>query len=205
MASLSEEWRDVVGFEGRYSVSSEGRVWSYLRDKELAVRARPNGYKAVTLYTEGKGRTCSVHTLVAEAFFGPRPPGNHVRHLNGDKNDNSRSNLKYGTPRENELDKARMQRNVNRNKTHCPRGHPYSPQNTYVLRKPNTDSRICRACQREHDRQRRKSPTQLPPGDPRHGLTGYSSRHKCRCEVCRLANTEACRNRRRKGAVADGK
>src|SRR5690606_24795823 len=29
VAVEGEEWRDAVGYEGRYAVSSEGRVWSY--------------------------------------------------------------------------------------------------------------------------------------------------------------------------------
>jgi hypothetical protein len=38
----------------------------------------------------------------------------------------------------------------NRLKTHCPQGHPYSAENTYIHPK---GSRICRQCARERDRQ----------------------------------------------------
>lgn len=39
----------------------------------------------------------------------------------------------------------------NRLKTHCPAGHPYSAENTYI--NPTRGIRICRACARERDRQ----------------------------------------------------
>ncbi|MEU5322933.1 HNH endonuclease signature motif containing protein [Streptomyces sp. NPDC021056] len=35
-------------------------------------------------------------------------------------------------------------------KTHCPQGHPYSVENTYIH--PRNSARICRACARERDR-----------------------------------------------------
>lgn len=40
---------------------------------------------------------------------------------------------------------------LNAVKTHCPQGHPYTPENTYV--RPN-GHRKCRICKREGDRQR---------------------------------------------------
>jgi hypothetical protein len=39
-----------------------------------------------------------------------------------------------------------------RAKTHCPRGHAYSPENTYT--QPGTGGRACRACDRERKRAR---------------------------------------------------
>lgn len=57
----------------------------------------------VTLRASGKKRH-SVHVLVAEAFFGPRPTGMVVRHLNGDASDNRPSNLAYGTQSDNIAD-----------------------------------------------------------------------------------------------------
>ena len=41
-----------------------------------------------------------------------------------------------------------------RRKTHCPRGHAYSPENTYVLPTRPT-ARYCRQCHLEHTRERR--------------------------------------------------
>lgn len=43
---------------------------------------------------------------------------------------------------------------VNRNKTHCPRDHEYTPENTYI--QPN-GSRYCRTCRREASSRARRA------------------------------------------------
>lgn len=45
-----------------------------------------------------------THCLVAEAFLGPRPPGNDVRHKNDNGLDNRAVNLEYGSRSQNMLD-----------------------------------------------------------------------------------------------------
>lgn len=44
-----------------------------------------------------------------------------------------------------------------RDRTHCPQGHPYSEENTYIVRKPDGSpkGRMCRACMRERARVQR--------------------------------------------------
>ena len=56
-----------------------------------------NGYDLVTL----QNRTYLVHSLVAESFLGT-PPGllSQIKHINGDKSDNSVSNLRWYSPEE---------------------------------------------------------------------------------------------------------
>lgn len=39
---------------------------------------------------------------------------------------------------------------VHREKTHCPQGHPYDENNTYIL--PRSGSRLCRECRRVRNR-----------------------------------------------------
>lgn len=95
------------------------------------------------------GRRVFVHQLVAEAFIGPRPDGQEVRHLNGDPADNRVQNLAYGTRSQNVADAIRhgTYRNAiaekNAEKTHCPRGHEYDDSNTYLA---PSGRRFCRAC-----------------------------------------------------------
>jgi hypothetical protein len=113
-----EQWRPVVGFEGRYEVSDAGRVRSLprlIRQKarsgtEYTLRksgrllrsgVASNGYPTVAL---GRGNTRTLHSLVTEAFIGPRPSGQEVRHLDGDRKNPRLSNLTYGTRTENILD-----------------------------------------------------------------------------------------------------
>lgn len=65
------------------------------------------GYPMVTLWLDGGRRQRTVHSLIAEAFIGPRPEGQVVRHLNDVPTDNRPENLAYGTYQENEMDKYR--------------------------------------------------------------------------------------------------
>lgn len=96
-----EEWRPVVGFEGRYEVSSEGRVRSLnYRMRKGAVRIlRParnkDGYLNVHLYAQDGGKTYKVHRLVAQAFI-PNPDSlPEVNHKNEEKSDNRVENLEW--------------------------------------------------------------------------------------------------------------
>lgn len=112
-----EEWRPVVGYEGRYSVSSLGRVKSLerqvrvghgatrtVRERILRPGPKASGHLSVAL---GKGASNDVHVLVAAAFLGPRPAGHDVRHLDDDPTNNRRENLAYGTRRDNIQDAVR--------------------------------------------------------------------------------------------------
>lgn len=147
-----ERWLPVVGTEGRYEVSSLGRVRSLLKRSPLILVARSgtHGYLTVNIYPAGQRRRLrSVHQLVAEAFIGPRPVNTDVRHLNGIKSDCRAANLAYGTRSENMLDAVGHGQNVNSQKTHCGVcGTPYDTANTY--RRPD-GGRECRRCARRRN------------------------------------------------------
>lgn len=55
----------------------------------------------------GPSHLTYVHKVVCEAFHGAKPEGLQARHLNGNRDDNSASNLKWGTPKENGKDMVR--------------------------------------------------------------------------------------------------
>lgn len=142
-------WKAVAGFEGLYRVSDEGQVDTRNRRGEWSPRAihtDRNGYKRVTLSREGVKTNHLVHHLVLEAFVGPRPGGTECRHLNGQPGDSRLVNLQWGTPSENAYDKVRHGTHHAAAKTHCKRGHEFTPENT--IRNGPT-GRGCRTCNNE--------------------------------------------------------
>lgn len=150
-----EIWLPISGYEGLYEVSSLGRVRSLPRPRAkggpLALPPDFHGRLHVTLYKAGVQKVAQVHRLVANAFLGPLPPGMETRHLDGNPVNNAASNLTYGTRSENQHDSIRDGTHKEARKTHCPAGHPYDDENTYV---DPVGNRHCRACRRAFDRRR---------------------------------------------------
>ena len=103
---MSEEWRDVVGYEGRYQVSSMGRVKSLVRKgrkRERILKPAFNGcgYLIVNLCAGGKRKMLRVHRLVCEAFHENHDDKPYVNHINENKTDNRAVNLEWCTAKEN--------------------------------------------------------------------------------------------------------
>lgn len=95
-----EEWRDVIGYEGVYEISSEGRVRN---NKGLVLRQgrAPNGYSVVGLSQGGRQKTTSVHRTVALAFL-PRQVGRpFVNHKDMNRSNNRIENLEWCSAQEN--------------------------------------------------------------------------------------------------------
>lgn len=98
----TEEWRDVIGYEGIYSISNLGRV---RRDKggcgtragRLVKRTECDGYHRVNLSLHGKLKHCYVHHLVAAAFLPNRPEGVEIDHKDDCRSNSRASNLQYLT------------------------------------------------------------------------------------------------------------
>lgn len=97
-------WKPVAGFEGLYSICSDGRVWSE-RSGKLLHPYLATDYPAVSLKRAGKRKTARIHILLLEAFVGPRPENHHAAHLDGNKQNYDLANLAWVTPKENEAHK----------------------------------------------------------------------------------------------------
>lgn len=160
---MNERWRDVVGFEGEYQVSDQGRVRSLDRERDnlltggvsvipgrvLKGRKNRGGYAQVNLSVRQKTTTRPVHRLVAEAFI-PNPDNLPlVLHGPAGALDNSVGNLRWGTNSDNMRDRRRDGTDPMLSKTHCPHGHEYTPENTLM----DSGSRKCRACLRARGRE----------------------------------------------------
>lgn len=110
MQKNSEEWRTVPGYEGLYEVSNQGRVLSLPRNSTRGgiMNSVSNGsHLFVPLCRDGIKIREYVHRLVLLTFVGPCPSGRECRHLDGDPLNNSLSNLKWGTRKENCADTDR--------------------------------------------------------------------------------------------------
>ena len=99
----NEEWRDVVGYEGLYQVSSEGRIKSLKWNKERILKPITDhyGYQGVNLYAGGKRKMHKVHRLVCQSFHDNPDNKPQVNHINEIKTDNRASNLEWATAMEN--------------------------------------------------------------------------------------------------------
>jgi len=147
VSSQVETWRAIPGFEGLYEASHCGQIRSLdkagRRGRVLKQRTLDNGYRIVMMSKGGKYQNKLVHRLVLAAFTGGYGP--QCRHLNGIRVDNRLENLAWGTPADNAKDQLRHGMHRNARKSHCHRGHRFTPDNTYV--RPN-GSRNCRACRK---------------------------------------------------------
>lgn len=104
---MTEEWRDIEGFEGKYQVSNLGRVRnikfhgherSLKQERILTPKVRRDGYCSVHL-SDGKDKDYHpmIHRLVAKAFI-PNPDNlPEVNHKDEDKKNNHVGNLEWCT------------------------------------------------------------------------------------------------------------
>lgn len=94
---MEESWKDVVGYEGLYMVSNNGKVKS-LRQNHLMHPTKARGYEYVKLRgLDKKDKSFPVHRLVAMAFI-PNPNNySCVNHMDENKSNNNADNLEWCT------------------------------------------------------------------------------------------------------------
>lgn len=117
----------IPGCHG-YHARSDGTIWTNyvirpggrIKSRQWSEKLLPvktfhihAGYYAASV---GLKKYVKVHHLILLTFHGPRPEGAECRHLDGNNQNNSASNLKWGTREENGEDQklhGRMPRGVN--------------------------------------------------------------------------------------------
>jgi hypothetical protein len=108
----------------------------------------PEGYGK---FRVGRAGTSLAHRWAYELFIGPIPEGMEIDHLCRNRACVNPQHLEPVTRRENNLRGALPEMNRARalSRTHCPSGHPFTPENTYYHPE---GYRACRACGREAQR-----------------------------------------------------
>lgn len=195
---MCEKWLPVVGYEGKYEVSDQGRVRSLLTNKAnggLVLKQRAySGYLYAGLWFDGHLKQCRVHRLVLAAFVGPCPEGMECLHGPGGAQDNRLSNIRWGTREENMRDQVLAGTHHVARRTHCPQGHAYDEENTYI--RPDGRGRGCNTCMKARsDARKRKGRAHLRLSECMYGhpLSGdnlyVSPSGTRRCRACNKRNS----------------
>lgn len=93
---------DVVGYEGHYQFDENGNVYSLKngRVKKLKPRITHDGYVWYSLSKDGKAKTIRINRIIATALI-PNPENKlTVNHKDGNKLNNTLSNLEWATREE---------------------------------------------------------------------------------------------------------
>lgn len=100
----SAERRDIPGYEGVYTITSDGKVHN-AKGYLMVGWKNSDGYPCVKLSLKGVQKSYLVHRLVLLTFVGPCPDACEARHLDGNPSNASVNNLKWDTPKANASDK----------------------------------------------------------------------------------------------------
>jgi len=111
---------------------------------------KPNsyGYVPVRMKLNNKWVLRGLHRLMYETFNGDIPKNYQIDHLCKERSCCNPNHLEAVTQLENI--KRGDTWNYHRSKTHCPYGHKYTPENTYLYN--NKRSRQCKTCQKVRDK-----------------------------------------------------
>ncbi len=93
--------KDIAGYEGLYSISESGEVYSHINNKFLKHNISKNGYATVQLFKNKIGKRLLVHRLVAKTFIPNVQNLPQINHIDENKLNNNVSNLEWCTPKYN--------------------------------------------------------------------------------------------------------
>ena len=84
-----------------YRITESGKIWSDRHSKFLTDKIANTGYGMIEYYIDGIRKRRNIHRILAELFI-PNPENKpEVNHIDGNKLNNSLSNLEWVTHAEN--------------------------------------------------------------------------------------------------------
>lgn len=94
------KWISAKSFP-QYEVSSNGDVRNKKTGRILKQQTGSHGYRTLTLRNDNKQISVRAHRLIADSFYDGDHEGLDVNHIDGNKLNNSISNLEFCTRKEN--------------------------------------------------------------------------------------------------------
>lgn len=94
--------KPIKGWEDRYSITNDGRVYSYFSNKYLKPVLDKDGYATVNLSRDKITRKYRIHRLVAETFIDNPDNKKEINHKDFNKSNNWFENLEWVTQEEND-------------------------------------------------------------------------------------------------------
>ncbi|WP_053197411.1 HNH endonuclease signature motif containing protein [Streptomyces viridochromogenes] len=188
------------------------RFWDKTRSEDTGYRTpcltwtafkQPNGYGKFGL----NGKSQYAHRVAYEALIGPIAAGLMIDHLCRNRACVNVEHMEAVTNKVNIL-RGETIMAANAAKTHCPNGHEYTEENTYIS--PSSGGRTCRTCIREWRAKRserekaerrakpKEEPTHCRNGHPINDANRYITPRGWRaCRAC-TRDSKARYNERKK-------
>ena len=105
-------------------------------------------YGNFSVTINGCSKTYRAHRFIYEYFNGTIPEGMLVCHTCDTPRCVNPNHLWLGTVSDNTVDSVNKKRHGMTKKTHCPRGHEYTLDNTYTRANRASHARECRKCRK---------------------------------------------------------
>lgn len=97
---VKEIWKPIKGYSNKYFVSNLGQIKSLKSNKIRKPELHSDGYLKIKLWRNNKPKSFLIHKLVAKYFLKVVPGKTKVSHIDGNKMNNTISNLEWTTQKE---------------------------------------------------------------------------------------------------------
>lgn len=95
--------KPITDYENLYHITEGGQVISNKLGRPLKTSISNAGYLQVALWKDNRGKTVSIHRLVATHYLPPVEGKTFVNHKDGNKHNNQVNNLEWVTKSENAI------------------------------------------------------------------------------------------------------